>query len=379
MNKGKIRVLYLVPYCGSGGVIQVVRSIMQYCSRESFELFLMTMEPERSDHSFLPLFPKDVRHIFVPTSKTDVLIGRTRRIRREIEKISPDVIHTSGMIPDLLVSRLYPEKQITILHSDYVTDYTHRYGILPGTALAVLQLRAVRRADTVVSCSETLSKQVLEKYRLDVPWIRNGVIAEETPAYSRESLRRKLGLPLNRRIFVYAADFTELKNQEFLIREFEKIPANDSLLLLLGDGPRYSELSRKYGTYKHTLLKGSVLNVRDYLLAADYYVSSSLLEGLPMAVLEAMAAGLPLLLSEIGPHSEIMTLSEGSGELFRPDDGDSFAAAFKRLVTGEIRHMSLCSRDSVYRHFNAEDMSRQYQQLYREIVKRNRMSGGQRC
>ena len=375
MNKRKIRVLYLVPYCVAGGFIQVIRSIMQSCSRESFELFLMTMEPERSDNSFLPLFPKDVRHIFVPTSKTDVLIGRTRRIRREIGQIGPDVIHTFGAIPDLLVSRLYPEKQITILHSYYVTDYAHRYGMIPGMALAALQLRALRRADTVVSCSASLAKQYREGLRLDVPWIRNGVVAEETPAYSRESLRRKLGLPQDRRIFVYAAGFTELKNQAFLIRAFEKLPANDSLLLLLGDGPRYPELLRKYGTYKHTLLKGSVLNVRDYLLAADYYVSSSLLEGLPMAVLEAMAAGLPLLLSEIGPHSEIMALSKGSGELFRPDDGDSFAAAFRRLVTGDIRRMSSCSRDAFLRHFSAEDMSRQYQQLYREIERKNRMSG----
>ncbi len=371
MKNERIRVLFLVPKCGAAGPLFVLHDILRSCDPSEFSFSLISMAEEDPKRTILPEFSALMTCRLVPTAKHDALLGRADAVRSAMDELHPDVIHSTGLIPDLLVSRWYPEKQLVILHSDFRTDYAYTYGKLPGCALARLHLNAVRRAGTAVAVSENLSKIYRDAYHFEVPFIRNGVAIRPAGGEDKAAIRQKLQLPEDRRIFVCAATFKRLKNQEFLIRAFERL-GNAPLLLLLGDGPLYRDLKGRYPNLKNTRMEGRVSNVREYLRASDYYVSASRTEGISLGVLEGMSEGLPPLLSDIDSHQEILGLSGGSGELFRLDDQDSFSEAMKRILRQDYRCASYTSRETVRRHFDAVIMSRAYQDRYRSIARKSK-------
>ena len=92
-------------------------------------------------------------------------------------------------------------------------------------------------------------------------------------------------------------------------------------LCLLGDGPLLLSACRQLaGNQQNIFLPGLVHNVADYLRAADLFVSASHAEGMPNAVLEALAASLPVILSDIPAHREVLENCSEAGWLFAPSD-----------------------------------------------------------
>ena len=376
MESGKIHVLFIVPRCHNGGPVNVLRGILRYCGEKDFVFSLITTLPEFPDDSVLPEFTDRMAHVFVPMSNIRGLLGFWGDVKKAVDRLDPDVIHTTCVIPDRIVSRFFPQKQLTILHSDFLEDYGYTYGFLPGSALTLLHLLAVRRAKIAVAVCESLAGIFRAKYHMDVPFVRNGAAFSATEALDKRALREKLGLPNGRTIFVYAATICRRKNQRFLIEAFEKGPADGPLLVLAGDGRDFQKLREKYKNAKNTRLVGFISDVRDYYAAADYYVSASLSEGMPMSVLEAMACGLPPLLSDIAPHKEIVSLTDGGGACFWADDAASFQDAMHRLLEMDYARSSEKCRETVRRYFSAQAMSEAYQAYYARIREEGVNRGG---
>ncbi len=367
MRDGKPHVLFIVSRCPACGTVNVLLDILRRCSAEDFSFSLITTLPEYPGNSVLPEFTARMEHVFVPMSNFKGLLGFWGDLKKAVDRLDPDVIHSTWVVPDRIVSRFYPERQLMILHSDFLPDYAYSYGFLPGLALTWLHLRAARRAKIAVAVSGSLAGIFREKYRMDVPFVRNGVTVPETRTPDRRALREKLGLPAGGTVFVYAAAFSRRKNQDFLIEAFEKGPADGPLLVLLGEGPDLPRLRKKHKNAKKTLFAGYVSNVGDYLNAADYYVSASRSEGLPLSVLEAMAHGLPPLLSDIPQHREIVSLADGGGECFSQNDEASLREALRRLLRKDRAKASESCRETVRRYFSAEAMSSAYQDYYKRI------------
>ena len=376
MRDGKIHVLFFVSRCPACGTVNVLRDILRHCPDEAFSFSLLTTLPEDPDNSVLPEFTARMEHIFVPMSVGKGLAGFWGDVKKAIDRLNPDVIHSTWLVPDRIVSRLWPQKQLMLLHADFLPDYAYTYGLFPGLALTWLHLRAARRAHCVVAVSESLAGIFAAKYGMNVPFVRNGVSLPEGPAPDKRAAREALGLPAERTVFVCAATLSRRKNQRFLIGQFEKGAADGPLLVLLGDGPALRRLRKKARNAVHTRFEGFVSNVEDYLYAADYYVSASRSEGLGLAVIEAMRCGLPPLLSDIQAHREIVSLSDGGGECFHSGDAASFREALERLTKKDYARASEQSRETVRRHFNAEAMSAAYQAYYKKIWEEGEKRGG---
>ena len=128
-----------------------------------------------------------------------------------------------------------------------------------------------------------------------------------------------------------------------------------------------TEICRKIsGCQKNILFTGQVNNISDYLAAADYYVSASDLEGMPNSVLEAMAAGLPAILSDIPPHVEILSHDMRAGRLFSCKNTKELAQILNNIDnigenSGELATLL------VQRNFTMQIMSNQYTELYEKL------------
>jgi glycosyltransferase involved in cell wall biosynthesis len=161
-------------------------------------------------------------------------------------------------------------------------------------------------------------------------------------AGGRETALRRLGLPEGPFTVGTVANLTPKKDQGTLIAAMvllrERVP--DPRLVIIGDGPSRPLLEdqvRSLGLHGSVLFAGVRDDVPELLPALDVFSLSSLHEGLPIALLEAMAAGVPPVVTAVGGIPEVVT-HERDGLLVPPGDSAALASALCSVATdGQLR------------------------------------------
>ena len=356
------------------GPINVINQIVDNLDKDQFELYLISINEEDQNRSLLELMKKKFYYQYCHINKIDVIFGRYNRLREEIKKIDPDVIHSTGVIPDYLVNRIFPQKQVVTLHANYKIDYTMQYGKIIGVPLAFFHIQVAKKAKKVIACSKSLSEIYKKTKNFEVDYIRNGINYDVLDIQSIQAYKRKFDIPCDVITFIYVASFNKRKNHTFLADSFVKLheQGKNYQLLFVGDGPSYQECYNTFSQYPYIHFEGRVSNVDDYLRAADYYVSSSMQEGMPIAVLEAMNQGLPCVLSDIDQHREIYEINNVIGVLYRQNDFESLDEAIEKIVKIDRKTVGNEINHIVYEQFQAVKMSEKYAQIYIEIATKNK-------
>lgn len=359
-----------MPSCNKKGPVQQMLNIIKHLDRDNFEPYLVTLYPEREDETMLAKYLPFVRHHFVPTKKVEMVMGYDKSLRKRLEEINPDVIHSLGVFPDFAVSRMMRWNQIITLRNYVYDDYPAKFGWVRGQIMARLHLYAMKHTSKTVTCSESLARIYREKLGLSFDFVRNGVDVEQYTIASeeeRKNIRRELGLPSDAFIFVYTGQMIERKNVGFLLEAFVgHFNSADCHLLLLGGGTLLEGYKHVYGKYGNVDFRGNVNNVNHYLKACDAYVSTSKSEGLPNGVLEAMATGLPVVLSDIEQHIEIFEADQNIGKLYHQGNMDDLVQRM-RDVKVDARDMGRAAYHAAHEYFSAKSMSDNYQKLYRQL------------
>ena len=109
-------------------------------------------------------------------------------------------------------------------------------------------------------------------------------------------------------------------------------------------------------------------NVNEYLKSSDVYVSTSKSEGMPNGVLEAMATGLPVILSDIEQHKEILDRDNRIGYLYAHDNKEDLSQKMKKIITDNISELSERSYDSAHINFDAKINCQLYEGLYTQLA-----------
>ena len=144
--------------------------------------------------------------------------------------------------------------------------------------------------------------------------IYNGVsIAECTPSVSnRVDTRNRLKLDLQQIVFVCVARLSDIKGIDILLQAIAEVLRGGvhCKCVIVGDGPlrgHLSEQAKVLGLSEAVLFVGFQADVRPYLQMSDAFVLASHAEGLPLSVLEAMACGLPCIVTDVGGNAEAVT------------------------------------------------------------------------
>jgi glycosyltransferase EpsD len=155
-------------------------------------------------------------------------------------------------------------------------------------------------------------------------------------------LRHKLDYRTEDFLIFYAAEFNKNKNHQLLIRALAELKTRvpQARLLLAGEGPLLAacrELAESLGVEQQVRFLGYRDDIAELLPMCDVAVASSLREGLPVNIMEAMACGLPVVATVNRGHSELV-VNDGNGYLVAPDDCELFANRLGRLSeSAELR------------------------------------------
>jgi glycosyltransferase involved in cell wall biosynthesis len=177
--------------------------------------------------------------------------------------------------------------------------------------------------------------------------------------------------PKSRFTLVFVGRFAEVKNLKMLICAVgQAVLSTPHLQLwLVGDGPTRPALEDLTATLhlsKYVTFWGQRADVAQFFSAADLFVMTSVSEGLPMSLLQAMSVGLPTLTTDVGGMAEVVRLSQ-CGILVPVGDVEAFAIAIIELAGNPERRAAYgLQAAAAYRaHFALEQMAAAYMQLYR--------------
>jgi glycosyltransferase involved in cell wall biosynthesis len=176
--------------------------------------------------------------------------------------------------------------------------------------------------------------------------------------------------PKNGFTLLYVGRLAPLKDHATLLRAIALTRSHhpDVQLWIVGDGPReisLRKLTDELGLNECVTFFGEQADVSPFMLAADLFVSSSLTEGLPVSLLEAMSVGLPALVTDVGGMGEIARLS-GAITLVPSSDPEAMARALchaiaRRQELPEIGRLASCCYEQ---YFRPERMLDEYMHLY---------------
>lgn len=375
----KIKVTFVETNCKKNGPIKQTLNIIRNMDREVFEPSLVTVWSEDADNSMIDSYRKlGISVLSANMSKVKSILFGKQAVGRLLEQLQPNIVQGVGMPPYRMTLGYKKAIHLVTLRNYCYEDYPDYYGKIPGTIMAFLDLNLIKKrmaaGEPFVTCSESLTKMYKNRQNIEIPYIRNGVdVSQYTKRKCDEikSVRRKLDLPLEKVISVYSGGFFERKNQREAIKAFLKMKKNeDAVLLLLGDGTNFEMLKKEFSNHANILFRGKVSNVNEYLHACDVYLATSKSEGLPNGVLEAMACGLPVLLSDIPQHMEVLEADPKCGHSYELGNVEQLAALMDQMMGEDLWEMGERSYTAVMENFTAEGMSKRYQSLYLKLMGR---------
>jgi glycosyltransferase involved in cell wall biosynthesis len=259
-------------------------------------------------------------------------------------------------------------------------------GVLSSTVLGRLRLRAtVARADAFVAISGPIHAElreagVPEERILTIP---NGVDLDRfRPADpdERAALRRALGLPPGP-LVVYTGRLAPEKGVDLLLAAWPGVIAQlpAARLWLLGEGAeraRLEEAARRTGIADSVTLPGSAADVAPFVRAADAAVLPSRTEGMPVALLEAMACGVPAVATAVGGSVEV--LRDGvTGRLVPPERPDALAEGLlEALREPAARERARVARDEVTARYGLDRVADTFLEVYSRLRRNEPAAGG---
>jgi glycosyltransferase involved in cell wall biosynthesis len=365
MNR-KINLLQITHDLAIGGLQQVVVNLCKSIDRSRFNITVLCLRA-------LGEFAPEVERCGIPVlllpqgQKTDYFsFLKVAKIMRERHI---DVIHTHNTQPffDGVIGGLMAGVK-TMVHTDHARSFPDKRRYM--FAEWVLS----HFAHKVVGVSDHTSDNLVRYEHISrkkIVTIPNGIVGTRfRQPIDVEAKRRELGIPPTGPVIGIGARLTEQKGITYLLKALPTVLAQHPSLTVIvaGNGPLLPDLKGEaaaLGLEQRVRFVGPRTDMPEIIRLFDIYVLPSLWEGLPIVLLEAMAAGCPIVATRVGGNA--VAVSEGrNGLLVPPADPPALAKALSDLLSDAAlrQRMSAVGQAMFDRDFSADEMTRKYEALY---------------
>lgn len=366
MTHHRLRVLHVIQNLNYGGMERVLADIVHGADAERFESHVLCLE-------FLGRYANGLEdvaslHVADPGGPGPMLWPRA--LTRQIARIAPDVVHTHSGVwyKASLAARRAGVRRI--VHTE------HGRGKPDPVINRIIDGLAARRTDVVVAVSEALAHELpatLWIGRDRVALIRNGIdTAAYRPRPDGGEIRGELGLATNVPVIGSIGRLNPIKGYDVMIEAFATLrdmnPSTDAVLVLAGEGTQRAALAALVEARR---LTGRVhfLGWRDDVHALQstfqLFTMSSHSEGTSISLLEAMSAGVPPVVTDVGGNASVLGPSL-TNCLVAPNDPVALAhrwAVF--LESADLRaRTGALARERVVTSFGRDAMAKAYERVY---------------
>jgi glycosyltransferase involved in cell wall biosynthesis len=261
---------------------------------------------------------------------------------------------------------------VATVHNVYARSKLHR---------RLLNRLLAHASARVIAVSEEIRSDLIAQDRIDrrkVVVIHNGIDVRRVESkLTREQARVRLGIGENELAFGCVGRLEQQKGHRFLLEACAALKKDADLgprlrLLLVGDGRLRGDLetqAKALGLASSVSFLGTRQDVPDILRALDVYAMPSLWEGLSIAMLEAMAAALPMVISDVSGAAQALGDNE-HGIRVPPGDAAALADALRSLARepGRRRALAMSARQRVQERFSIDAMMSQLASIYDDAL-----------
>jgi glycosyltransferase involved in cell wall biosynthesis len=370
-----VRLLFLSTSMGLGGADQQLLSAAQVLRERGHDVRIVSLTP-------LGPMGQQARELGLPTDSLAMRRGMPdprglARLVRIVREWKPDVVHSHMVHANLMARALRVLVSVPVLVSTI-------HNVYEGGPLL---MAAYRLTNGLVDHMTIISQAAAERFIREriVPAhlltvIANGVDTERMRTVApgeRTTLRQSFGAAGDEFVWLAVGRFETAKDYPNMLRAFAAVHARErrALLVIVGQGSLQEEaeaLTDELGLRGAVRLLGARSDVPAVMSAADGYVMSSAWEGMPMVLLEAAAAGLPIVATAVGGNGEVVRDGE-SGFLVPARDAQALGSTMLRLMTcpeAQRRAMGERGREHVRANYGLHRVAERWERVYWDALAR---------
>lgn len=367
----RLRVAHMIDLLKIGGAQKLLVMFASHARTYGLDLAVICLNPREDTPIVNDLEALGIPLYFFPTGRL-IDLPRLSKLVRLLRSGRFRLLHTHltyANINGALAGRMANVPVVATLHSSqpFKKSAQHR-----------LEMLALRRLTARVIA---VAEAVAEAYR---PWLKNATqltvipnAVEKPPSLTageRAALRSELVGDPQRPLVLSVGRLTEAKGYHDLLEAFAQVRAHypQAALVIAGSGSLRADLEHgitRLGLAGNAILLGPRGDVPRLMASADIYACASHWEGLPLALLEAMAAGLPVVATRVGEIPSI--INEEIGLLVEPHRPDELAGALQQLLASEEqrRQMGVAGREAFRSSYDSDIWMEQTLAVYREVWK----------
>lgn len=364
----RTRVLHVISGLEVGGAQRLLLWAARHHDRERYPMGVVSLMSGGE-------FAEGIRQAGVPVAELGQRRGRLtprglNKLVREISRTRPQILQGHMFHANALVRLAGPlaSRGSTVINTNHTSWHPLHRRVVDGCTawLASAFITFSPRAEDVFTERGPFGRPVRHiPYGIEIPPRKRDVVS---------SLRDRLQLPPDRFIWVAVGSLTRPKAFHDLITAFTRVveKGERTMLIIAGEGeerPRLEKLISDLGMEELIRLSGIRMDVADLLAASDAFVLSSHREGNPLALLEAMAACLPAVVTRVG-MVPTMAVDGETAIIVEPKQTEALAEAMVSLMrSGEMsRSMGEAGRSRLELYYDFRRMQREVERFYDDLT-----------
>ena len=360
MLKDKIKIIHIITSLNIGGAEKLLLDLTQNIGREKYEVKVATVI---KGGVLVSEFEKAGIEVKIFKKKGKLGMGVIWKIFRYLRREKPQIVHTH-----LFGGDTWGRIAAILARVPIIISTEHNTNIDEGISKRIVKKFLSFFTAKIIAVSEAVKKYSIQKDHIsgkEMEVILNGVQMNKFLSISQ----KEFGDPP---IIGIVGRLEEQKGHKYLFEALNLLKVIPWTLWIIGEGSKKAELERlakNLDLRERVMFLGARDNISEILDKIDIFVLPSLWEGLGIAVIEAAAAGKPIVASRVGGIPEIIE-NERTGVLVESKNVKSLADGLERVLLGEGEAllMGRSARDYVKEKFDIKRMVKEYEKLYERLL-----------